>query len=138
MLGAPARHAGRAGVDPSPRIGAARPSGFYGGGLEWCVGRLTGMPPRLAPMPPRVAALPKEAERFYQSAEWRALVRKVKAERGAWCARCGSKHRVIADHVIERRDGGAELDPANIELLCQACHNRKTAAARLKRAMGGR
>ena len=65
------------------------------------------------------------------------LVARLKRERGARCERCGSDHRLIGDHVVERRDGGAELDPANVELLCQACHNRKTAAARARRAAGG-
>lgn len=88
-------------------------------------------------MPSRVRSLPKVAESFYQSKEWRELVRRIKAERGNWCERCGSKHRVIADHIVERKDGGAELDPLNIELLCQACHNRKTADARARRVGGG-
>jgi hypothetical protein len=101
------------------------------------MGRLTAMPARLGAMPAKIRAAPKVAEGFYQSAEWRALVRRIKATRGAWCERCGSGHRVIADHVVERKDGGAELDEANIELLCAACHNRKTARARAKRS-GGR
>ncbi|MBX7459543.1 HNH endonuclease [Qipengyuania huizhouensis] len=82
--------------------------------------------------------MPKKAEAFYQSKEWRALVRSIKAERGNWCERCGSGHRVAGDHKVERRDGGAELDPANVELLCQPCHNRKTAAAKAARVTGGR
>lgn len=101
------------------------------------MGRLKGLGPRLATMRGRVRTMPKVAERFYQSREWRELVRRIKAERGNWCARCGSKHRVIGDHIVERKDGGAELDPANIELLCQACHNRKTAQARARRVGGG-
>lgn len=87
-------------------------------------------------MPVRVAAPPKQAEPFYRSAAWVALVRDIKAERGNWCERCGSTHRVVADHKVERKDGGADLDPGNVELLCQACHNRKTAQARARRAAG--
>ena len=98
--------------------------------------RLTGIGGRLAPMAPRVRAAPKQAESFYQSKEWRDLVHRVKAMRGKWCERCGSGHRVIGDHIVERRDGGAELDEANIELLCQACHNSKTAKAKAKRIRG--
>ena len=52
-------------------------------------------------------ALPKVAESFYQSKEWRALVRSIKAARGKCCARCGSGHRVIGGHIVERKDGGA-------------------------------
>jgi 5-methylcytosine-specific restriction enzyme A len=84
--------------------------------------------------PPLLRTPPKIADTFYHSIEWRKLVSKLKKQRGNWCQRCGSKHRVIADHIIERRDGGNELDPSNIELLCQAHHNQKTAEARKRRA----
>lgn len=98
--------------------------------------RLTGLPRRFAAMPARVQALPKRAEGFYASREWRSLVARLKRERGSWCAKCGAGGRIIGDHIRERRDGGAELDPANIELLCQPCHNRKTAKARKLRVEG--
>lgn len=102
------------------------------------MGRLSAMPPRLDRLGPRVRALPKVAEQFYQSREWRSLVARIKRVRGAWCVQCGSNHRLIGDHIVERKDGGADLDDGNVELLCAACHNRKTAAARAKRARGGR
>lgn len=105
------------------------------------MGRLKAMPPRLASLPARVKAMPKVAERFYASAEWRALLRRIKAARGNWCetcGACGAGVRIIGDHVIERKDGGADLDPANVKLLCLPCHNRKTASARAARARGGR
>jgi len=103
------------------------------------MGRLTAMPGRIGAMAPKVRAAPKVAESFYQSREWRALVARVKLERGAFCQRCGSGGRLIADHVVERKDGGAELDPGNIELLCAAkCHPAKTARARAERARGER
>lgn len=92
--------------------------------------------PRVGSMPARIAAPPKIAESFYQSREWRALAAEIKRERGCKCERCGSKDRVIADHIIERKDGGADLDPANVELLCHAHHAEKTAAARAARASG--
>jgi 5-methylcytosine-specific restriction protein A len=95
------------------------------------------MPSRFGRLAPQVSAMPKVAESFYQSPEWRKLVAAIKRERGNWCERCGSNNRVIADHIKERRDGGADLDPSNIELLCQAHHAAKTAAARARRARGG-
>lgn len=98
--------------------------------------KLSQMPPRLPGLPTRLASPPKRAEGFYQTPEWRGLVAQLKRERGNYCERCGSSYRVIADHIIERKDGGAPLDKANIELLCQACHNTKTAASRAKRATG--
>jgi len=32
------------------------------------------------------------------------------------------------DHIIPLSRGGARLDPANLQGLCETCHNRKTAA----------
>lgn len=100
--------------------------------------RYRALPPRYAALPPRVAPAPKVADRFYSSPEWRALLAEIKLERGRYCERCGSKHRVIGDHRVELKDGGAPLDPSNVELMCQACHNRKTAEARARRARGER
>jgi len=100
------------------------------------MGKLMAMQPRLGAPAPKLKAAPKQAEGFYQSGVWRSLVARIKRIRGAWCERCGSRNRVIADHKVERKDGGAELDEANIELLCAACHNAKTAKARAKRARG--
>jgi 5-methylcytosine-specific restriction enzyme A len=88
---------------------------------------------RIATLGSRVAVPAKRADAIYSSREWRALVRAIKAERGRWCERCGSAHRVAGDHIVEIKDGGAALDAANVELLCQPCHNRKTAAARARR-----
>lgn len=100
------------------------------------MGRLSNIKPLVGSLPPRIALAPKLADRFYQSPEWRDLVRSIKQMRGAFCERCGSTNRIIADHIVERKDGGADLDPSNIELLCSPCHNRKTAQARARRARG--
>lgn len=100
------------------------------------MGKLKVTPSRLRAVPPKLMAAPKRAEGFYQSAEWRALVASIKRERGNFCQRCGSNERVIADHIVERKDGGADLDRANIELLCAKHHAIKTAQARARRARG--
>jgi len=100
------------------------------------MGRLKAAPLGPAMIGARLKLPPKIAESFYNSKEWRQLVASIKRRRGNWCHRCGSTHRVIGDHIIERRDGGAELDESNVELLCQRCHQRKTADARRKRARG--
>jgi 5-methylcytosine-specific restriction protein A len=71
---------------------------------------------------------------FYKSPAWQALMRALIAERGRVCASCGAKGgRIYGDHIEELVDGGAPLDPGNIELLCGACHNRKTARERERR-----
>jgi len=100
------------------------------------VARLSGLKPRIARLPLRIAAPPKVADQFYQSGEWRALVRRLKQERGAWCERCGSNRGLIADHVVEIKDGGAPLDGANVELLCATHHGEKTQRARVARVEG--
>lgn len=83
-----------------------------------------------------VAAPVKTTDPFYLSAEWRQLVGLVKRQRGYVCEEstcrrdCRATPRaLIGDHIVERADGGADLDPLNIRLLCTACHNRKTARA---------
>lgn len=110
---------------------------------------------RLAPLRPLVAPLdmrtakpaPKTADPFYLSPAWRQLVAHLVRARGRRCEakgrygnRCADdgtgKVRLIGDHIHERKDGGAELDPANIELMCLACHNAKTARERARRLRG--
>ena len=102
------------------------------------MGRLRQLARRVAPLPRRVATLPKVVDRFYVSTEWRSLVARIKRERGGWCERCGAGGkgiRIIGDHKHEIKDGGDKLDSRNIELLCAACHNRKTAQVRADRAL---
>ncbi|WP_363755110.1 HNH endonuclease signature motif containing protein [Sphingobium sp. LSP13-1-1.1] len=103
------------------------------------MGKLKALGSRLGGMPAKVKAAPKVAEGFYSSPEWRGLVADIKRERGARCERPGCPtptHRIIADHVVERKDGGADLDASNVELLCFTHHQQKTAAARAARAQG--
>jgi 5-methylcytosine-specific restriction endonuclease McrA len=85
---------------------------------------------------------PKVAEEFYLSSAWLGLRATLIKQRGRRCETCGKTHdggqpvRLIGDHIIERKDGGADLDPRNVRLVCIPCHNVKTArerAARLKR-----
>jgi 5-methylcytosine-specific restriction protein A len=100
------------------------------------MGRLKTLAPVVQALQDRVKPALKIAEAFYLSPEWRRLVASIKRERGSRCEECGSRHRVIADHVVERSDGGADLDPANVKLRCFTCHQRKTALARKLRASG--
>lgn len=102
------------------------------------MGRLSGLPGRLAALPPRVAALPKQADPFYLSPEWRALVRSRIGDADWKEAKGRAKpgERLILDHKHERRDGGSDLDPANTEWLTFSEHQAKTAKARKARARG--
>lgn len=85
--------------------------------------------------PRTVKAPPKTAEPFYYSAEWIRLRDQERAAAKGICRRPGcGKRGFIVDHIVEIKDGGAKLDPANVELLCSPHHGAKTAAARAKRA----
>jgi len=85
---------------------------------------------------------PKTADYLYTSREWHALRDEIIRERGPYCQdpRCanpdGPHPKLIGDHIVEIKDGGAEFDKANIMLRCSACHARKTAAARALRMKG--
>ncbi|WP_112515153.1 HNH endonuclease signature motif containing protein [Agrobacterium tumefaciens] len=100
------------------------------------MGKLSSFPSRLGRLPDRLGTPPKKAESFYQSSEWRSLMSLLKRTRGNKCQRCGATGIILGDHIHERKDGGAELDPANVELLCLPCHNTKTAKAKAARAAG--
>jgi 5-methylcytosine-specific restriction protein A len=101
------------------------------------MGRLTSLGPRLTPLDTRrVKPPPKTVEPFYTLPEyrvWRAEVIRRAQGRCQWPG-CGrAERRMYADHIIERKDGGADLDPANGQCLCHKHHGLKTAAARNRR-----
>lgn len=104
------------------------------------VSKLKASKPRLGGLAPRVRSAPKVAEDFYQSREWRAL-RARRTRDGDYfgalvrAKKDGSNGRVILDHVVERRDGGADLDPANTKWLTFNEHQAKTAKAKAARAL---
>lgn len=84
----------------------------------------------------------KLVDPFYQTADWRSFASDIKRQRGFKCEKCGGqfsrrRDKLIADHIIERKDGGSDFDPLNIQCLCIYCHNRKTAKARAEREGAG-
>lgn len=98
--------------------------------------RLMRAPARLGHARSRIAAAPKVADPFYLSAEWIALRerRKLDADYLAAKARAKQGERLILDHVVEIKDGGAKLDPANTTWLTHSEHQAKTAKAKRARA----
>lgn len=101
--------------------------------------RLTSVKPRLGGLAPRVSLPPKTAEGFYQSPAWRNFVEERKRDadyRAALARRKHGRERLILDHVVERKDGGADFEPANTQWLTMSEHQAKTARARAKRATG--
>lgn len=68
--------------------------------------------------------------KFYQSTAWRKL-RKVKLEKVPLCEECLKKGvhtpAKVADHIVSINRGGSALDIANLQSLCDRCHNVKSA-----------
>jgi 5-methylcytosine-specific restriction endonuclease McrA len=77
---------------------------------------------------------------FYVGPDWKALMRQIIKQRGRCCQ--DPRHdgayprqgvRLLGDHIVELRDGGARLDPRNVMLRCYRCHGRKTNEEKCKR-----
>ncbi|WP_170019202.1 HNH endonuclease signature motif containing protein [Campylobacter sp. RM16190] len=73
----------------------------------------------------------KEADRFYQSKEWKKT-RILKKQQEPFCRVCGKPTEII-DHITPIEYGGAKLELSNLQGLCRACHNRKTANDKVER-----
>jgi 5-methylcytosine-specific restriction protein A len=97
------------------------------------------LPPRLKPAQ-QARVKPADtaggaAKSHYQSAAHASWARAVKTRDGYRCVMCGATGpRLIADHIVEIKDGGAALDITNGETLCLSCHNKKTADSRRARS----
>ncbi len=74
---------------------------------------------------------------FYNSTEWRELSRthRIKNPLCEHCLILGILTPVtLVDHIIEIEDDPTQkLNPQNLQSLCHACHNSKTAQERRKR-----
>lgn len=88
---------------------------------------------------------PKRADAELQTAEhrqWRLIVCRRAGWRCEWiengqrCERRAPTDRMVADHIVERADGGVLFDPANGQCLCIAHNTSKGIAARARRAAG--
>lgn len=63
-------------------------------------------------------------DRFYSTRTWqRCRMMYIRAH--PVCVGCGQPATEV-DHVVPRRDGGASLDPNNLQSLCKSCHAIKT------------
>lgn len=67
---------------------------------------------------------------FYQSTAWRKL-RVVKLQQQPMCEECersgGLVPAQMVDHIVPINKGGAALDIANLQSLCNMCHGSKSA-----------
>jgi 5-methylcytosine-specific restriction enzyme A len=65
-----------------------------------------------------------ERAAFYRSAAWRAA-RAGQLRREPNCGVCG-RPATHVDHIRPRAEGGAALDPSNLQSLCRPHHQAKT------------
>src|SRR5690606_23815511 len=75
-----------------------------------------------------------EDSSFYQSRKWRK-VRKAYIEQHPICELCGQYDIVspgeIIDHIVSRKASKKlELEPVNLQTVCNPCHFQKTAQTR--------
>ena len=90
------------------------------------------------PKPSRKAYLPQKEVQgrrreantsFYQSQQWRR-VRKLYLQSHPLCVECAAAGRVtparVVDHIRRINDGGAPFAFANLQGLCDSCHNKKS------------
>jgi 5-methylcytosine-specific restriction protein A len=86
------------------------------------------MPPRHRPPGWRPPA--KYVDPFYLSPAWRSFRPSILRRDGGRCTwvengvRC-ARRAVVVDHIIARRDGGADFDPNNCRSLCRLHDNRR-------------
>lgn len=74
------------------------------------------------------------AMQFYNSKAWRDLRNCLVIDRGGKCNRCGKTFtdtsKLIGHHKIELtpenvNDANVSLNPSNIEIICDKCHNKE-------------
>jgi len=72
---------------------------------------------------------PSAAERGYCDAKWFAVRRRILLRDEYQCRHCGrvcsGKGEAHVDHIKPKDQGGDDSD-ANLQVLCRACHARKT------------
>jgi 5-methylcytosine-specific restriction endonuclease McrA len=59
----------------------------------------------------------------------RSLLKKLKDfvyARDKVCVKCGSEDGLAVDHILPYKLGGASFKAGNLQLLCRACHLKKT------------
>ena len=76
------------------------------------------------------------SDTFYSQGRWKR-VRKWHIAQQPLCVTCRANGITviakIVDHIVPIKRGGAPLDGSNLQSLCQACHNKKTASERTER-----
>lgn len=62
-----------------------------------------------------------------KTARWKVLRAQILERDGFRCRICGDRRRLEVDHITPvREDPGKSFDPSNLQVLCAACHSKKT------------
>ncbi|RBQ00059.1 HNH endonuclease [Bifidobacterium xylocopae] len=88
---------------------------------------------RCADHQPKPWARPSAHTQTIDHARWSVARQAALARDGRQCVRCGAKATEV-DHIWEVADGGSLYGTSNLQSLCHACHQAKTAIARRRRA----
>lgn len=77
----------------------------------------------------------KKHDQFYHSAAWKRARDLIRIRDNGLCIECFNAKRItvgtIVDHIIPiKQNWNKRLDEDNLQLLCQACHNKKTGSER--------
>jgi 5-methylcytosine-specific restriction enzyme A len=72
------------------------------------------------------------SKKFYHSSAWKKVRELIKIRDNGLCQHCLSDKRItvgtIIDHIVPITDDwNKRLEEDNLQLLCQSCHNKKTA-----------
>lgn len=75
------------------------------------------------------------SKQFYHSVAWKRAREIIRIRDNGLCQECFKQKRLtvgtIVDHIIPiKQDWNKRLDEDNLQLLCQACHNKKTGTER--------
>jgi 5-methylcytosine-specific restriction enzyme A len=95
----------------------------------------------------KVTIGPKVADQIYSDPRFKAFRTTVCRRAGYRCEyvdpatqlRCrkaAPEHRVVADHIVELKDGGDPFDPSNGQCHCVEHNTRKGVTARAARRQG--
>ena len=71
----------------------------------------------------------EEQQAFYRSYEWKQWRKQyLLNNKDHDCSLCGNTTKgsdTILDHIVGIRVGGAQMDEANIQVLCRSCNSKK-------------
>ena len=66
---------------------------------------------------------------LYSNTKWRKFRASILEQQGGQCVACGGTypdHLLHIDHITPIAKGGNVWDTNNLQVLCKACHGRKT------------